>query len=219
MKYGLDHTISLMIAQCWMKDMQYYWMKDPSDQYIDGHEWDNIVRYWQDGFLPMMAALKKYLWKWIDGIENIQNQKALNYILQFVIIWFYNKSVFYVHDCRKSHWVYRDKMVMPKSKGEDASLIIADFISADYRWLHSPDRTKHAHEYFKLDKNWDRWFTNEDILDQATNAIDVLKRYYPNERHILVFDNVITYLKCSLTAPSVIQCQKIWTSREIRCLK
>lgn len=44
--------------------------------------------------------------------------------------------------------------------------------------------------------------TNNNILDQATCAMDILEKYYPDEDHVLVYDNAKTHLKCADNALS-----------------
>jgi hypothetical protein len=48
---------------------------------------------------------------------------------------------------------------------------------------------------FKAGKNREGYFTSEDILKQTEKAIDILEKYYPNEDHVLVYDNATTHLK------------------------
>ncbi len=52
-----------------------------------------------------------------------------------------------------------------------------------------------AHIMLKPGKNHDGYFSNDDVLGQATQAMNILKEKYPNERHILVFDNAHTHSK------------------------
>jgi len=73
--------------------------------------------------------------------------------------------------------------------------MVADFVSADYSWLSSPSGKEHAWVLFKAGKNRKGYFTNEDILTQAEKAMDILEKHYPNEDHVLVFDNAKTHLK------------------------
>jgi len=49
-----------------------------------------------------------------------------------VIVWFYDESVFYAHDQRKKEWYHKDASAKPYVKGEGASLMIANFVSADF---------------------------------------------------------------------------------------
>jgi len=73
--------------------------------------------------------------------------------------------------------------------------MVADTVSADYGWLHSPDGSEAAQVLFKASKNREGHFTNEDILNQANNTMDILVKHFPNANHILVFDNAMTHTK------------------------
>ncbi|KAI0789519.1 hypothetical protein C8Q75DRAFT_807146 [Abortiporus biennis] len=75
--------------------------------------------------------------------------------------------------------------------------MVADFVSADYGWLRAPDGSTSARVFFCAGKNWDGYFTHEDVLKHAQTAMDILEKHYPNEDHILVFDNAPTHLKRS----------------------
>ena len=119
-----------------------------------------------------------------------------------VVVWFHDESTFYANDHRKLHWVHKNETAVPHPKGEGASLMVADFVSADYGWLHSPDNTKEARVFFKAGKNQEGYFTNEDILNQTTVAMDILTEFYPNKEHKFVFDNATTHTARSDTALS-----------------
>ena len=73
--------------------------------------------------------------------------------------------------------------------------MVADFVSANYGWLRSPDGKQEARVLFKAGKAQQGYFTNEDILEQATNAMDILEKHYPDEKHVLLFDNATTHQK------------------------
>ena len=81
------------------------------------------------------------------------------------------------------------------AKGEGPSLMVADMVSPDYGWLRSPDGKQEACVLFKAGKGCEGYFTNQDILDQASNAMDILEEHFPDEDHIMVFDNATTHLK------------------------
>ncbi|KIK78536.1 hypothetical protein PAXRUDRAFT_16820 [Paxillus rubicundulus Ve08.2h10] len=73
--------------------------------------------------------------------------------------------------------------------------MVADFVSADHGWLRSPDGKESARVLFKAGKSRDGYFTNDDIVAQARKAIKLIKEYFPDEDHVLVFDNATTHLK------------------------
>ena len=63
-----------------------------------------------------------------------------------------------------------DASTIPYTKGEGASLMIVNFVSADFGWLSSPDGKQSAQQLFKPGKNCDGYFSNE--------AINILQEYY-----------------------------------------
>lgn len=73
--------------------------------------------------------------------------------------------------------------------------MVADFVSADFGWLHSPDGKWSARRVMKPGKNWDGYFSNEDIQTQVEDAIKILKEFYCEYDHVFIYDNVATHLK------------------------
>ena len=73
--------------------------------------------------------------------------------------------------------------------------MVADFVSADYGWLRSPDGETSARVLIRPGAQQDGYFTNDDIIMQATKVMDILKEYYPDDDHIFVYDSATTHLK------------------------
>jgi hypothetical protein len=73
--------------------------------------------------------------------------------------------------------------------------MVADFVSADFGWLRSPDGKQSVKRLFKPGKNCNGYFSNEDILDQVRKAMDILDKHYPQYEHMFVYDNAPTHLK------------------------
>ncbi|KAG2054614.1 hypothetical protein BDR06DRAFT_982214 [Suillus hirtellus] len=148
-------------------------------------------------FLPAWSHYQPHMQKWKKDDITLEDlevyTKASSHHL---IVWVHDKSTFYANDWRKEHWVYKSEHAIPLPKGEGASLMVADFVSADYGWLCSPDRKECAWVLFKAGKARDGYFTNEEIITQAANTMDILEKYFSNEDHIFIFDNATTHLKC-----------------------
>ncbi|KAK7015282.1 hypothetical protein R3P38DRAFT_2786804 [Favolaschia claudopus] len=64
----LKKGIHLATAQRWMKSMGYRWTKNPSGQYVDGHERADVVYYRQTEFIPAFTELEYQTRKWV--LEN-----------------------------------------------------------------------------------------------------------------------------------------------------
>ena len=90
---------------------------------------------------------------------------------------------------------------MPRAKGEGASMMVADF-PADYGWLRSADEKETARLLFRSGKNRNGYFENNDIINQAMKAIEVLTKHIHDEDHILVYDNTTTNRKRAKNASS-----------------
>jgi hypothetical protein len=86
--------------------------------------------------------------------------------------------------------------------------MVADFVSADYRWLCSPDGSQSAQVLFKAGKNCDGYFTNEDIIAQTQTAMDIVQKHYPHDEHTFIFDNATTHSKHPAMAPSATKMTK-----------
>jgi len=186
-KYGIDGNISHKTACHYLHTLGYCYQSTPKGQYVDGHERDDVVMYRKKVFLPKW---KVFLQRIKDLKEHLPSGEGKR-----VVAWFHGESVFYANDCQKKVWYYKDAGAKPYAKGEGASLMIADFVSADFGWLASPDEKQSACRIFKPGKNQDRYFSNKNIIEQANDAIDILKEHYPEFDHVLIYDNATTHLK------------------------
>ncbi|KAG1748879.1 uncharacterized protein EDB91DRAFT_1244688 [Suillus paluster] len=125
-----------------------------------------------------------------DGTFGLNFSRALGFMRLMEV-----NSTYYANDHRKIRWVHKSETAVPYAKGEGASLMVADMVSPDYGWLQSPDGKQHARVLFKAGKARDGYFTTQNILDQASNAMDILRDHFPDEDHVMVFDNATTHLK------------------------
>ncbi|KAH9923306.1 hypothetical protein B0H21DRAFT_701256 [Amylocystis lapponica] len=89
--------------------------------------------------------------------------------------------------------------------------MVADFVSADYGWLRSPNGEEEARRLFKAGKARDGYFTSDSVVLHATVAMDICDKWYPGERHIFIYDNATTHLKRPDDALSARQMPKLPT--------
>src|SRR5258707_7075435 len=131
-RLGLDKPVSVHTVQRWLHIMGYNWQNEKKGQYSDGHECKDVVDYRQRVFLPAFAGYAESMWKWDD---NGEEEIPVSPPERHTVVWFHDESIFYAHDRRKVRWVHDSESAKPYAKGDGASLMIADFISADYGWL------------------------------------------------------------------------------------
>jgi hypothetical protein len=134
-------TISMATAMRWMLKMGYRWSYDPKGQYVDGHERDDVVKHRNEVFLPALAQLshQRLVFASKDGPNTEPSELECR-----VIAWYHDKSTFYAHNRQRKCWVHCSEKTVPYQKGEGASLMVADFVSAEYGWLCLADGTKHT---------------------------------------------------------------------------
>jgi transposase len=203
-KYGMKKGITVRTARNWLSKLGYRWTLEPSGQYVDGHEREDVVGYRQNVFLPRWKALEHSLRIWtLDGKEEeTTGGGSAHPVNRKTVVWFHDESTFFANDRRRKRWCHVTETAVPKAKGEGASLMAAHFVSADYGWLQSPDGQETARVLFKAGKAREGYFTNENVLEQAQCAMEIATKYYPADNHVFVFDNATTHLKRPATAIS-----------------
>ncbi|KAH9928240.1 hypothetical protein B0H21DRAFT_781210 [Amylocystis lapponica] len=168
--------------------------KAPRGQYIDSHKRDDVVQYQQEIFLPFFKVLTPLLHVWNNKDMEVPEPEPPPQ-KQRTVIWFHNESTFYANDCRKSRWVHTSETAVPEAKGEGTSLMVADFVSADYGWLHTPNGSKDAHMIFKAGVGRDGYFVNDNIVQQAKVMMDVVTTSFPDVDHSAAYDNATSHSK------------------------
>lgn len=197
-------TISLATARRWMKWMGMRWKKSPKGQYVDGHERPDVVEYRQNTYIPRRFGSTLPSRTWTE--ETMGNHVIPSPSCQHTVHWHHDETTYTQNNRRQVRWVPKDEKPVPQPKGEGPSLMVADFVSADYGWLRSPDGKEEARVLFKAGTNRDGYFTSEEILEQATRAMDILGKYFPHDHHVLVYDNARTHLK---RAPDALSARKM----------
>ena len=186
-------TISLATARRWMKQMGMRWAKTPKGQYVDGHERPDVVNYRQNTYIPGRFSSVFPSRTWTE--ETIGNPVVCLPSHRHTVHWYQDETTYTQNDRHQVRWVPKDEKPVPQPKGEGSSLMVADFVSTDYGWLRSPDKKEAARVLFKAGANRDGYFTSEEILEQATHAMDILEKYFPSDRHVFVYNNARTHLK------------------------
>ena len=216
-KEKFECDISHKTAYWYLQALRYCYQFTPKGQYVDGHEREDVVNYQKQVFLPKWKEFMDRMAVWDKDLkEHLPSGEGKR-----VIAWFHNESVFYAHNWQKKGWYHKDVSTKPYTKDEGASLKIANFISADFGWLTSPDGKQSAHCLFEPGKNCDGYFLNEDVIEQVDKAINILKKFYPEFHHILICDNATTHLECAEDAlsaqkmpkgtpkPGVLRCPRV----------
>lgn len=143
-------------------------------------------------YLPAWREIQDCMYSWTkDNLPKINGGLPG----QHVIVWFHDESIFYANNWQQKSWYHKDTPAKPYAKGEGVSLMIVDFVSADFGWIQFLDGKHSAWHIMKLGKNKDGYFTAEDINEQVHEAMDILTECYPEYKYIFIYDNALTHLK------------------------
>ncbi|KIO20185.1 hypothetical protein M407DRAFT_30144 [Tulasnella calospora MUT 4182] len=170
--------------------MSYCYQKEKNGQYKDRHEQEDVVKYRQEVFLPLVEKLERRMY--LHECEGkIIQEPALTPGKVPLYEWKHDESTFYANDCHCTRWVHKSESPTPIHKGEGASIRVADFVSPEFGWCHSSDGNCSTRVLFKAGKNRDGYFTAEDVQAQTHLMLDIFEEQFPNSSTIAVlsFDN------------------------------
>ncbi|KAH6908650.1 hypothetical protein BKA70DRAFT_1222261 [Coprinopsis sp. MPI-PUGE-AT-0042] len=177
-KHGIMRDITERTARHYLYILGYRWKGPKKGQFVDGHEREDVVWHCDVTYLPRLLKYQERTRKW-DRDNRIEFGPHLPG--RRVVIWYHDETIFYAHDRRRVFWQHNSKSAKPYAKGEGASLMIANFVSADFGFL--------------VGKDGDGYFTNIDILAQVEQAMKILQEMYPDFDHVFVYDNATTHTK------------------------
>jgi hypothetical protein len=191
-KHGITRAISVRMARRYLHALGYRYTEPKKGQYTDGHEREDIVHERDNVYIPKIKSLEAWMHHWDrDGRPEFGPYPKG----KRVIVWYHDESIFYAHDRKRKGWYHRDASKLHK-KGDGHSLMVADFISVDFGWSPtSLDGKRTARRFMKPGKDHDRYFTCQDITDQAEEFMDILDEVYPDFEHHFVYDNATTHKK------------------------
>ncbi|PBK93484.1 hypothetical protein ARMGADRAFT_1045964 [Armillaria gallica] len=181
-KHGITKKISLHTAQRYLHALGYHWQEAKKGQYVDGHEHADVVWDRDKVFIPKI----KELWHRMQIFD--KDRKPIDGVRpdgKCIVLWFHNESIFYAHDQRRKSWYHIAEVAKPYRKEEGASLMIADFFSANFGWLQSADVKRNG------------YFTMDNIIAQANEAMDILSDFGNDIEHVFIYDNATTHKKCA----------------------
>ncbi|THU79077.1 hypothetical protein K435DRAFT_698705, partial [Dendrothele bispora CBS 962.96] len=154
--HSIDKSISVRTAQRYLNTLNYRFHEAKKVQFKDGHEWPDVVFYRDQKSIPKIKTLLEHSQMYDQEGQPLpppaHNGKQ-------VIIWYHDESIFYAHDHHRKTWYHKDCSAKLFSKGEGISLMIADFVSAEFGWLVSPDGKERAQREFRPGKNKDGYFS------------------------------------------------------------
>ena len=111
--------------------------------YVDGHKCEDVVEY-RKGFAKQFKQHELHFHAW-DDVGNELPQPlgfpVLRAIGQFQLVLItHDESTFYQNNQHQIYWACPGTNGVPKVKGEGLTLMVSDFLTADWDPLHDDKR-------------------------------------------------------------------------------
>ncbi|KAJ7658886.1 hypothetical protein B0H17DRAFT_1213092 [Mycena rosella] len=192
-KHGITKTISIRTARRYLNALGYRYHQPKKGQYSDGHERPDVVYERDKVYIPAIRSLERRMHRWSKDNEPEYGPRMPG---RRVILWNHDESVFYAHERKRKNWYHKDAAAKLHQKGDGHSLMVADFVSADFGWSPtSLDGKRTARRFLKPGKGREGYFTTENILEQAEEFMDILDEVYPEFEHHFIYDNATIHRK------------------------
>ncbi|KAJ3739623.1 hypothetical protein EV360DRAFT_29836, partial [Lentinula raphanica] len=140
-KHSIDSRISIRTARRYLNSLNYHFSQPKKGQYKDGHDRADVVEYRDKKFIPQIYEL---LSRSVTFDRNGLPLPPPAMTGKRTIIWYHDETIFYAHDRRRKVWFHKDGDAKLAAKGEGVTLMIADFVSAEFGFLVSPDGHERA---------------------------------------------------------------------------
>ena len=128
--------------RCLSRKLGWRYGRHKNRMYIDGHEQWDVVEY-REQFVERFKEYKRQFHTRDDaGIESLPSGFLVPRVIGCfcLVLITHDESTFYQNDQRNIHWGCPGGNNTPKPKGEGASLMVSDFLTADWGRLCDANR-------------------------------------------------------------------------------
>jgi hypothetical protein len=140
---GIDRpSVSEHTAHRWLAKLGWQYGKQRNGMYIDGHEREDVVEY-RHGFVERFHQYDRRFHIWDDDGNELPHPSgfpvpAAHEHFRLILVT-HDESVFFQNDQRKYLWDHAGNGA-PRPKGEGQSLMVSDFLTADWGRLRDDSR-------------------------------------------------------------------------------
>jgi hypothetical protein len=144
---GIDRpSISECTARRWLAKLGWKYRKQRNGMYIDGHEHKDIVEY-RCNFVDRFQQYERCFHIWDNDGNELPCPSAFPVPVDHrasgcfhLILVMHDESTFFQNDQCKYLWGRAGENAAPHPKGEGQSIMVSDFLTADWGHLCDEDR-------------------------------------------------------------------------------
>ena len=136
-------SIAKSTACRWLRKLGWRHGRHQNGMYADGHKRKDVVEY-RKGFVERFELHERRFHTWDDEGNELPHPSGFlvpGAIGRFrLILVTHDESTFYQNDQRQIYWACPGKNIVPKPKGEGLTLMVSDFLTAEWGALRDDDR-------------------------------------------------------------------------------
>ena len=208
-------SLKARAAENWLKKMGYSWRSGKKGVYIDGHEREDVVKYRQDVFLPILQGVRSRLAEWDDD-GNVMTEKGLAEGSRWVVIVTHDESTFHVNDGRRQMWLQDEENPL-RPKGNGRGIMVSEFLTPWSRLQAPASVSDHQLEALQLQRfatktfeYGDNQYWNSEMLAEQTLkvAVPLFELAFPSDQFqgLFLFDNATSH---KIMAPDALDTRKM----------
>ena len=196
-------SISSRTARTWLQKLGLNYGRMGKGIYKDGHEREDVKKYWQEVFAPSFCAhLKNSVQFDEDG--NMKFPESVQHPIVFVT---HDEAYFNANDATSFTWGNEDlQPIRPKGRGK--GIMVSEFLTPAGRLsCQSEDQGRqYASRLIEPGAGKERW-TNTMMIDQLKDAVRIFKKNFLGCTGVWLFDNSTNHGSFSPDALS--SCQRL----------
>ena len=158
----VGHGISLATACCWLHSEGFKYTTHKKGLYFCGHDWPDVVEYWQNVFLLVMKMFEPWLvWYEVGNVGKEMIIPRENYVEHWLVLMPQDEMTLQANDIMLKMWVYNGQYMLRK-KGLGWGLHQSDVINSVIGWLKNGSQT------LEYSKNYDGYWNGELFVKQVS---------------------------------------------------
>ena len=135
-------SISVKTALYWLDRLGWRYGKLKNGMYLDGHERPDVVDYRQQ-FVECWMGYEQHFHRWDHDETELPRPNGFlvpGAIGRFhLVLVTHDESTFYQNDEHNMGWSHSISKSHLKAKGNGQTLMVSDFLTPDWGWLHDGD--------------------------------------------------------------------------------
>jgi hypothetical protein len=178
------------MAQHWLIKLGWQCSLVKKGVYKDGHDCDDVFKYWNHNFLPRMKLLKEQMVTY-EGPKQVKTMSVLKEGKKQVVPCFHDRCCMHANSTVSSVWIEKDQQPL-RSKNSGQLIHISYFVTEETGHLIIWDKDglilKDTWQIIFPGLNSNPWWDCTQLIKQMKSATKIFNKAYPDCQALFIFD-------------------------------